>query len=374
MTDEDRKLDIKMDEELLFGQNFITFPYIRDMQIDDFYMQRCIELARLGEGYVAPNPMVGAVIVFEDKILGEGYHQLYGQAHAEVNAVNAVKDKSLLKDATIYVSLEPCAHFGKTPPCSDLLVTHKFKRVVIGCQDTFSAVSGKGIQKLIDNGIEVQVGVLEKECRELNKRFFTFHEKKRPYIILKWAQTKDGYLDKLRTIADKGVNWISSPETKVLVHKWRSQEQSILVGKNTVLNDNPSLTVRELTGKNPIRIILDSHCKIDKSYAVLNNKVPSIILNLDKNESCGSAEWIRLRNMEINTILETLYAKDIQSVFVEGGTSVLHSFIQNNSWDEARVIIGNTFFSEGSKAPVIADAPVFTFQFSTDIINYYIHK
>lgn len=344
------------------------------MKMDEQYMQRCIELARLGEGYVAPNPMVGAVIVHENKIIGEGYHRLFGESHAEVNAVNAVEDESLLKDSTIYISLEPCAHFGKTPPCSDLLVTHQFKRVVIGCQDTFSEVSGKGIQKIKESGIDVTVGVLEKECRELNKRFFTLNEKKRPYIILKWAQTQDGFLDKIRTNTKKQINWISAPETKTLVHKWRSQEQAILVGKNTILNDNPSLTVRDYTGKNPIRIVLDTQLSLEKSSAVFNNEATTLILNLKKDEVSSSIEWVKLSNMNIETILETLYRKNVQSIFVEGGASVLHTFIGSNLWDEARIIIGNTTFGEGIKAPIINRVPTDSVNFASDTIYYYYNK
>lgn len=363
-----------MNLEFVFEFNFVAFAYLRIMQMDELYMQRCIELARLGEGYVAPNPMVGAVIVLDNKIIGEGYHRLYGQAHAEVNAVNSVENKSLLKDSTIYVSLEPCVHFGKTPPCADLLVTHQFKRVVIGCQDTFSEVSGKGIQKLKDSGIDVTVGVLEKECRELNKRFFTFHEQKRPYIILKWAQTQDGFLDRIRTNSEKEINWISASETKTLVHKWRSQEQAILVGKNTILNDNPSLTVRDYVGKNPIRIVLDSQPTLNLTSDVFNDEAETLVLNLKKDEVSGSVEWIKLSVMTVETILETLYQKNIQSVFIEGGASVLSSFIENDIWDEARIIVGNTFFKKGVEAPVIKQVPVYSFHFSTDTIYYYLHK
>lgn len=341
------------------------------MQKDEFYMQRCIDLARIGEGYVAPNPMVGAVIVLNDKIIGEGFHQFYGQAHAEVNAVNAVKDKSLLKMATIYVSLEPCIHFGKTPPCANLLVECGFKRVVIGCLDSYSEVMGKGIEKLKEAGIEVEIGVLEQECRDLNKRFFTFHEKKRPYVILKWAQTKDGFVDKKRINSMREINWISSPETKILVHKWRSEEQSILAGRNTIENDNPSLSVREVSGNNPIRVVLDSNLNLPMSSLVFNNEAKTIIINLQKSEKQENKEWIKVSSMDVSTILETLYACNIQSIFIEGGTTTHQSFIDSGLWDEARVIVGNSLFKEGLKSPLLSKIPDTSFAFSTDQIYIY---
>ncbi len=293
-------------------------------------MQRCIDLARLGAGNVAPNPMVGSVIVCDDKVIGEGFHQIYGEAHAEVNALKNVQDKSLLSKSTIYVSLEPCAHFGKTPPCADLIIENRFKRVVIGCSDSFVEVSGKGVQKLKDAGIEVTIGVLEKECRELNKRFFTFHEKKRPYIVLKWAQTKDGFIDKKRSDSIQEINWISAPETKLLVHKWRSEEQGILVGKNTILKDNPTLTVREIEGINPVRIILDSQLELKNSTKVFNSESPTIIFNLIKDEKNDNLEWIKLSDMHVLSILDALYKKNIQSVFIEGGALTLQSFIDSD--------------------------------------------
>lgn len=318
---------------------------------DAFYIQRCIDLALKGKGNTAPNPMVGAVIVHDGVIIGEGFHKQYGEAHAEVNAVNSVKDQSLLPESTIYVSLEPCAHFGKTPPCSDLIVHHRFKRVVVGCIDTFSEVSGKGIQRIRTAGIEVTTGVLEQECRELNKRFFTFHEQKRPYIILKWAQTPDGFMDQKRTPDAVGINWITQPETKQLVHQWRTEEAAILVGKQTATNDNPRLTAREATGKNPVRILLDSNLEVPENAAIFSKEAPTLVFNLQKSGRKDTIEWIRLEKIIPETILPALFEKNIQSVIIEGGKTVLESFIAANLWDEARILIGTENFREGLTAP-----------------------
>ena len=337
-------------------------------------MRRCIELARLGQGLVAPNPMVGAVIVYDDKIIGEGFHQRYGEAHAEVNAINSVQDKSLLKNSTIYVSLEPCSHFGKTPPCSDLIVEMGIPRVIIGCKDIHTKVSGKGIERLNKAGIDVQIGILEKKCRELNKRFFTFHERQRPYVILKWAQTKDGYLDKIRDSEEQGVNWISAPETKALVHKWRSEEQSILVGRKTVQNDNPSLTVREFSGVNPTRIIIDSQLQLSEELNIFSDDAPTIIFNRSRNEVKGMTEWIKISETNTELILEELYKRNILTVFVEGGSRTLQYFIFGNVWDEARVIVGNTLYGEGTKAPTINKVPAYSYPFSTDTVYHYFRK
>lgn len=344
------------------------------MLTDERFMQRCIDLARLGQGYVAPNPMVGAIVVYDGKIIGEGYHHKFGAAHAEVEAIQSVKEQQLLVEATVYVSLEPCAHVGKTPPCADLLIEKHVKKVVIGCVDSFSKVSGKGIERLKNAGIEVVVGILEKECRELNKRFFTFHEKQRPYVILKWAQSKDGFLDKLRRNDEKGVHWISSPETKALVHKWRSEEQSILVGRKTVQNDNPTLTVREFSGENPIRILIDSQLQLKSEYNIFSDEAPTIVFNRIKNDKVGSVEWIKIAETDTQLILDELYKRNIQSVFVEGGSRTLQYFIFGNVWDEARVIVGNTNLLEGTKAPVIAKTPQFSYPFSSDIIYHYFRK
>lgn len=343
-------------------------------QQDELFMQRCIDLAYLGQGSVAPNPMVGCVIVHNGKILAEGYHQKYGEAHAEVNAINSLSDPSILKECVVYVSLEPCAHFGKTPPCADLLVAHQVKKVVIGCKDTNIKVGGKGIERLKRAGIEVEVGVLERECRELNKRFFTFHEKQRPYVILKWAQSKDGFLDGPRRNNEKGIFWISCPETRSLVHKWRSEEASILVGRKTVENDNPSLTVRDYFGKNPIRLIIDSQLKISGDLNILSDEAPTIIFNRSRNEKNGSVEWIKIPEVETRYILEELYKRGIQSVIVEGGSRTLQYFIFDNVWDEARVIVGDTVLGEGNRAPSINKVPAFSYRFSKDHIYHYLRK
>lgn len=323
-------------------------------------MHRCIQLAKLGKGQVAPNPLVGAVIVHSDQIIGEGYHRRFGEAHAEVNAVNSVKDKSKLSEATIYVSLEPCAHYGKTPPCADLLIHHNFKKVVIGCTDTFDQVSGKGVEKLRNAGIEVEIGVLEEECRELNKHFFTFHEKKRPFVFLKWAETTNGFIDSKNTndtVSGSStvgtVTWISVQEMKSLVHKWRSEHVAILVGRKTIESDNPSLNVRELTGRNPIRIVIDSEAQLKSDYSIFNKAADTIIINSVRSEKKENVEYLKLEKINPENILMALFEKGIQSVFIEGGATTLQSFIDSGLWDEACNIIGQESFENGTKAPII---------------------
>lgn len=333
-------------------------------------MLRCLELAKNGLGTVAPNPMVGSVIVYEGKIIGEGYHQHYGEAHAEVNAINAVKNKAFLPESTLYVNLEPCAHFGKTPPCADLIIKNNIKKVVIGCMDTYSEVAGKGIERLKNAGIEVVVGVLEKESLKLNKRFFTFHNKKRPYIILKWAETKDGFVDIDRTNKQQTENWITSPLSKKLVHKWRSEEAAIMVGTNTALNDNPQLNVREWTGKNPIRIVLDLKLRLPKELHLFDKTIPTLVFNYQQEKLEDNLEYIKLnasKNIE-NQILEALYKRNIQSVIIEGGATLLQSFIDANLWDEARVFIGNKTFEKGLKAPIIGKLACVEEKISTDLL------
>jgi len=319
-------------------------------------MQRCLQLAEKGLGNVAPNPMVGCVIVHPDYgIIGEGYHQTYGQAHAEVNAINNVKEKELLKESTLYVNLEPCSHFGKTPPCSDLIIEHKIKCVVIGCLDTNPLVAGKGIEKLRQAGIEVFTDVLKDECRALNKRFFTFHEKKRPYIILKWAQTKDGFISKLPPFT-REENWITNDGSKKLVHTWRAQEQSILVGTNTALLDNPALTVRLVKGKSPIRILIDKDLKVPVTNNIFSDEAETIVFTGKNQQTKNNISYHQIDFAKDITpqILDTLYNKKITSLIVEGGTHTLESFINKGIWDEARVFIGNKYFQSGIQAPAIS--------------------
>ncbi|HTA62184.1 MAG TPA: bifunctional diaminohydroxyphosphoribosylaminopyrimidine deaminase/5-amino-6-(5-phosphoribosylamino)uracil reductase RibD [Bacteroidia bacterium] len=317
-------------------------------------MQRCLELAAMGLGSVAPNPMVGCVIVHNNVIIGEGYHQKYGEAHAEVNAIASVVNKNLLAESTVYVSLEPCSHHGKTPPCSDLLIEHKVKRVVVACLDTNPLVAGKGIAKLRNVGTEVFTGVLEKEARELNKRFFTYHEKKRPYIILKWAQTKDGFISKLPPFI-REENWITNNESKQLVHTWRAQEQAIMVGTTTALLDNPALTVRLTEGKSPVRILIDKKLKVPFINPIFSDAAKTVVFTEKKEESINTITYhqIDFTKDVVAQILNYLYDKKITSLIIEGGAHTLQNFIDENLWDEARVFTGNKYFQTGIKAPVI---------------------
>ncbi|UTN04304.1 bifunctional diaminohydroxyphosphoribosylaminopyrimidine deaminase/5-amino-6-(5-phosphoribosylamino)uracil reductase RibD [Flavobacterium bizetiae] len=327
------------------------------MNIHEKYIKRCIKLAENGFGTTYPNPMVGSVIVYENKIIGEGWHKKAGEPHAEVNAIRSVKDKSLLKKATIYVSLEPCSHFGKTPPCCDLIIEHQIPNVVVGTVDPNERVAGNGIKKLIAAGANVIVGVLEKECNELNKRFFTFHQQKRPYIILKWAETQDGFLSPEKEIdQDRKPVWITNSYSRQLVHKWRSEEQAILVGTQTVIDDNPKLNTRDWSGNNPVRVVLDQNNRIPKDSFIFDNSVKTIVFT--KSETNLSAENTNFEVIDFNQntipqILAVLHQNQIQSIIIEGGLQTLQSFIDQNIWDEARIFIGKTTFEKGTKAPVI---------------------
>jgi diaminohydroxyphosphoribosylaminopyrimidine deaminase/5-amino-6-(5-phosphoribosylamino)uracil reductase len=326
------------------------------MSTNEIYINRCIELAKLGAGSASPNPMVGSVIVCNDEVIGEGYHKKHGEAHAEVNAINSVKNTELLEKSTIYVSLEPCAHFGLTPPCSDLIIQKKIPRVVIGTIDPFAKVAGKGIEKLGKAGIEVIVGVLEKECQELNKRFFTFHEEKRPYIILKWAQTLDGFIDVERTEKEFGEpTWITGKKALHRVHEIRAIEDAILVGTNTALKDNPSLTVRHCEGRNPVRIVLDNQLRLPERLNLLDGSTKTIVFNSLENKYLNNTSYVKIDfNKEIiEQILKELYQRNILSLIIEGGKRVLRSFISENLWDEAHLFIGNKYFYNGIRSPQI---------------------
>nr|WP_067053747.1 bifunctional diaminohydroxyphosphoribosylaminopyrimidine deaminase/5-amino-6-(5-phosphoribosylamino)uracil reductase RibD [Mucilaginibacter sp. L294] len=327
------------------------------MAIHEIYMQRCLEMAALGAGNVSPNPMVGAVIVHDGQIIGEGYHQKYGEAHAEVNAVNMViasysNHADLLKQSTIYVSLEPCAHYGKTPPCADLIIKHQIGKVIVGCRDPFAQVDGKGIEKLQAAGIEVIIGVLEKECQWLNRRFFTRVQKQRPYIILKWAQTADGFF----APADGSQHWITGPESRKLVHQWRAEEDAILVGKNTVLADNPQLNVRYAEGQSPKRVVIDRRLELNEQLNVFDQSVETLIFNEIKTDIDGKNKYIALEDFDRfvpQYILFQLYLQDIQSVIIEGGAYTLKAFIDAGLWDEARIFTGASVLESGIKAPLV---------------------
>ena len=320
--------------------------------------------------------MVGSVIVLDGIIIGEGWHKKAGEPHAEVNAVNSVSDKTRLSEATLYVSLEPCSHFGKTPPCANLIVENRIKNVVIGVIDSNSEVSGRGVAHLKKNGCNVVVGVLENECEKLNKRFFTFHRNKRPFIILKWAETKDGFIDKLREKdSENSPNWISNSYSQQLVHKMRATEQSILVGTNTALNDNPTLNVRSWIGENPVRIVFDRSLKIPNDYNLYNEKVKTIFLTENKpTKDFGNTILFEEVNFNENLpkqICDVLYKHEIQSVIIEGGRQTLQSFIDANLWDEATVFIGEPSFEKGLEAPIIKKAPFETEEISNDTLNIY---
>lgn len=325
---------------------------------DKSYMHRCLWLAKNGLGYVSPNPMVGCVIVSGGKIIGEGYHAKFGQAHAEVNAIQSVLTQypdhahELLKEATVYVSLEPCAHFGKTPPCADLLIRHEVKKVVIGNTDPFPGVNGKGIQKLSAAGIDVIQGIEEKECRHLNRRFFTRIEKHRPFIILKWAQTANGFFAPLEPVQ----KWISSAYSKKLVHKWRTEEDAVLVGKNTVLHDNPQLSAREWSGRNPLRIVLDRNLDIPLGHHIFDHQAKTIVFNELKTDVKDNVHYIQMEDMQHylpQKIAFQLYLMDIQSVIIEGGANILNQFITAALWDEARVFTAAVSWKTGITAPNI---------------------
>ncbi len=338
------------------------------MTPDELLIQRTFDLARLGMGSVSPNPQVGCVIVRDGEVIGEGWHRKYGEAHAEVNAVASISDKNLLTGSTVYVNLEPCSHHGKTPPCSDLLIQRGIKKVVISNLDTNPLVAGNGVRKLQEAGIEVVSGVLDKEGRELNKRFFTFHEKQRPFIILKWAQTSDGFV----AHSNYESRWISNEFSRLQVHKWRSEEDAVLVGTKTAAHDNPNLTVRDWSGRNPVRLVIDRFLRLSDKLNLFDKKVPTVCFNVLKHEEHTNLKLIRLDEQDfIPQLLTWLHNEKIQSVIIEGGSLTLSLFIEAGLWDEARVFTSTRSFYKGISAPLFKGELVLRDHVASDLIQIY---
>jgi len=337
-------------------------------------MLRCLELAKNALGNTSTNPMVGALLAIDDEIIGEGYHQYFGGPHAEVNAINAVKDQSLLKLSTLYVNLEPCSHIGKTPPCADLIIDKQIPRVVIGMKDPYLKVAGRGIEKLMNAGIEVEEGILEQECKELNKRFITFHQKNRPYIILKWAKTSDGFIDTVRTNEhERKPNWITDETARILVHKWRTEEQAIIIGTNTARFDNPRLTARDWAGKNPIRMVIDKKLGLPRSLSIFDQSIETIVFtetepngenNIYFEKAAFGAEFPQW-------LCDYCFTNSIASIIIEGGTKLLQCFIDAGLWDEARVFKGNITFGEGIQAPKLHTTPINATILNNSILHFY---
>ena len=332
-------------------------------------MRRAIELAEEGKGKVRPNPLVGCVIVHQGKIIGEGYHAQYGGPHAEVNAIASVTEPKLLADATAYVSLEPCSHWGKTPPCANLLIEKGIKSVVIATLDPNPLVAGKGVKLLEEAGISVQVGLLEQEARWQNRRFFCQIEQQRPYIILKWAQTADGFV--ARENFDS--KWISGAQSRQLVHQWRAEEQAILVGKNTALHDNPRLDVRDWVGSNPLRIVLDSNLALPTDLHLFDQQIPTLCYNTQKSEKLTNLEWMQLPQLSLEALLADLHARQIQSVLIEGGSQILNQFLAAGLWDEARVFTAPIHFERGIAAPKLTQTPAESHATGEDQLDIYYH-
>ncbi len=337
-------------------------------------MLRSIEIAKNGLGTTAPNPMVGCVIVHENSIIGEGFTSPFGGSHAEVNAIRSVKDRELLKNSTLYVTLEPCAHHGKTPPCVDLIISSKIPRVVIGVKDPHEKVGGKGIEKLLAAGCEVVTPLLESKCRYHHRRFLTFHEKERPYIILKWAESRDGFLAPSVNERDKEPRpfWITNRYSRQKVHQWRSEEQAVLVGTSTALTDNPTLTTRSWAGNSPLRVILDKDLKIPSTNNIFNDTAETLIFTQSKIPDTVlngiQYEYIDFTQDLASQVCETLFKRDIQSVIIEGGSTTLATFIKADLWDEARIFTGNVSFKKGLKAPVIEGKEMSQINIGDDIL------
>ena len=341
---------------------------------DRKYMLRAVELASLAAGNTSPNPLVGAVIVHDNKIIGEGYHIRAGEAHAEIVAINSVKKRQLLRDATLYVNLEPCSHYGRTPPCAEKIIEEKIPRVVIGVADPSKKVAGRGIKMLIEAGIDVTTGVLEDESRALNKRFFSYHEKGRPYIILKWARSSDGFMDRLRLNKETGPNWITGMEERMLVHKWRSEEDAILIGDRTACNDDPALDVRLWGGRNPRRFVLSESANLPEGLRIFKGEPPTVIFSLEADQTKGKAIYVPItcREKALEEILAFMYSEEIQSLIIEGGKIVLSQFIEAGLWDEARIFTGDIIFGEGLDSPVIEGEIIAEKDFSGSSLAYLI--
>lgn len=345
------------------------------MKTDEQYMFRALQLAKLGANVVAPNPLVGAVIVHNNQIIGEGYHMKYGGPHAEVNAIESVTNHALLKESTIYVTLEPCAHIGKTPPCADLLAYHQFKRVVVATRDPYEQVSGQGIMRLRDKGIDVTVGVLQDEAIKLNKRFFMLHQERRPYVILKWAESADGFIDIHREHSDEAkINWISGKLSKVYTHSGRAKEQAILVGHRTIKKDNPSLTTRAFYGESPLRLVLDPTLKTPQESKVFHDGNKTVVFNHITNENTDDIDFMKVDFNTARTILDEMYNLNISSVIVEGGAATIQRFIDDNLWDEALVIRGDVMFENGVKGPLFNFTPMSSKRIENDMHFCYVNK
>jgi diaminohydroxyphosphoribosylaminopyrimidine deaminase / 5-amino-6-(5-phosphoribosylamino)uracil reductase len=334
-------------------------------------MERCLQLAQKGLGSVSPNPLVGCVIVFDGQIIGEGYHQKIGEAHAEVNAINSVKDLSLLKKSTLYVNLEPCAHHGLTPPCANLIIEKGIPHVVIANNDPFEKVNGKGVELLRAAGVEVEIGIEAEAGRWLNRRFFTFHEQKRPYVILKFARSEDGFMDSSRSVSETGVRWITAPASQRITHLWRSEEDAIIVGTRTALIDNPSLTTRAISGKNPLRLLIDRNLVVPEHAMIFSNEAQTVVFNAIKTEKSELCNWVALNFYEplAPQILNWCYKHKVQSLIVEGGAYTLQHFIDQNLWDEARILTGSVQLNNGLRAPLLSGLVFNQFESGPDRIT-----
>ncbi len=334
-------------------------------------MQRCIQLALKAKGYTYPNPMVGCLIVHNNKIISEGWHKKYGQNHAEIEAINKVKDLSILSKSTLYITLEPCVHYGKTNPCVDRIILEKIPRIVIGSKDISKKINGKGIKKLLESGLNVRFGVLENECNDLNKRFFKYHIQKKPYIILKWAESKDGFIaPKKEFRKNKMPYWLSTELSRQVVHKWRAQEQSVLVGVQTVIDDDPMLNVRDYKGKSPLRIVIDPNNRIPANSKLLNDSRETLIISNSKNMTIRNKKWEKINfDSFFENFFKILFEKKIQSILVEGGYKTLKYFIDENYYDEIKIIKTQSTLKKGLRSPKFKGKMVSKEYLDGDLIN-----